>query len=201
MQDELQEYRDEESKFDGHANPKGAEYDLGKDGEFADFVVLIGNFDPYSPMGCVFLCLYVCLYYYADTLKCSNPTLSLKKKGFTVVEEKSEKRFTELLPTADVAWIISGTDPTLVAGKKRTANDSGILIVIYFPIYFLFVGFIGERYPGWKDINKQNFTEAVMKFHMNGGGLFLWGGTLSFNVLSFLFLIYCLQITILCLSR
>ena len=44
LNDELKTYQDTESKFDKHANPEGSEYDLGKDGEFKGFNVLIGCF-------------------------------------------------------------------------------------------------------------------------------------------------------------
>lgn len=45
LNDEISTYKDEESKFDKHANPEGSEYDLGRDGEFKDFTLLIGHFD------------------------------------------------------------------------------------------------------------------------------------------------------------
>jgi len=45
LNDELVQYKDSESKFDVHSNPQGAEYDLGRDGEFKDYTILIGQFD------------------------------------------------------------------------------------------------------------------------------------------------------------
>jgi hypothetical protein len=42
LHDELNDYND--VHFDKHANPLGSEFDLGKDGQFGEFTVLIGNF-------------------------------------------------------------------------------------------------------------------------------------------------------------
>jgi len=134
LQDELETYKDSESKFDSHANPSGAEFDLGKDGEFSEFVVLIGCFLATSM---------------------ANPIGALQKKGFEVILANTEKQFLAHLFDADVAWILSGTDPD--TSKPKTATTSG------------------ESHPAWKTITKEIFTEAVVAFHKLGGALFIWG--------------------------
>ncbi len=119
--------------LDTYGNPVGAEFDLGQDGAFNGFKIVIGNFVP------------------ADM---SRPTAALKKKGFTVVEAKSEKQFCSELETADICWIISGTDPS---PKTKTSSSSG------------------ENFPAWTSVSKGDFVKAVMKFHADGGGLYIWG--------------------------
>jgi len=84
----------------------------------------------------------------------SNPIAALTKKGFKVIEETKENSFIEMLPKVDVAWIISGTDPSPMT---KTATSSG------------------ESYPAWKTSTKSNFQTAVLQFHNTGGGLLIWG--------------------------
>ena len=87
LNDEVKIYRDSESKFDKFDNPAGEGFDLGRDGQFKDFTVVIGQ------------------WYQFDMTK---PIAALRKKGFTVVHTTSEKQFLDNLAKADVAWIISG---------------------------------------------------------------------------------------------
>lgn len=84
----------------------------------------------------------------------SNPKTSLSKKGFQVMEVFDEAKFISSLQKADVVWIISGTDPD---PKIKTPTSSG------------------EHYPAWKTSNKNEFQEAILKFHNEGGGLYIWG--------------------------
>jgi len=90
LNNELKIWKDEESKFDKHANPEGAEYDLGKDGQFKDFNVLVGLFDTQCKMD--------------DAKK------ALEQKGFGVTIVKDDKSFIAQLSNTKfhVAWIISG---------------------------------------------------------------------------------------------
>eukprot|EP00026_Physarum_polycephalum_P007883 Phypoly_transcript_07953.p1 GENE.Phypoly_transcript_07953~~Phypoly_transcript_07953.p1 ORF type:complete len:453 (+),score=69.99 Phypoly_transcript_07953:65-1423(+) len=126
LQDELSTYRDSESKFDTYANPQGAEYDLGKDGEFGEFVVLLGIFVGAS---------------------LEAPIRALVKKGFRVISTSDEDVFIDNLPNADIAWILSAASPDAKPPYRRA----------------------------YETVKKDQFVEAVLQFHKNGGGLFIWG--------------------------
>jgi len=119
--------------LDKHSNPSGSSFDLGQDGQFSEFTVLIGGFVSGASMG--------------------NPVQALKKKGFQVILENSEKGFLSQLKIADVAWVISGTDPN--PKPSRTSSK--------------------ESYPAWNSVNRKEFQEEINKYHKSGGGLFLWG--------------------------
>lgn len=134
LQDELCEWRDDELELDVHANPAGASFDLGRDGEFSEFVVLM-------------------FFYFASM---DSPKKELEKKGFKVKVAADEKSFIDELENADIAWIISGTDPEQNKHQKRKTSS-------------------GENYPAWKTATKEPFAEAVLKFHKRGGGLYIWG--------------------------
>jgi len=95
LNEELQTWKDEQSKFDVHTNPVGSEYDLGRDGQFKGFTLLIGLFD------------YQC--------GCDDAKKALETKGFKVVIERTMNDFTKQLSVANVAWIISGTTYSLDA--------------------------------------------------------------------------------------
>jgi len=71
------------------------EYDLGIDGAFNDFSLLIGSFINRKPLSDYFVGLAV---------------TALEKKGFRVAYTYNENTFVELITTNkyDVAWIISG---------------------------------------------------------------------------------------------
>jgi len=131
LHDELNDCSD--VSFDKHANPKGSEFDLGKDGSFSDFTVLIGGFVSGASM--------------------QNPKKALEIKGFSVIIELNEANFLKKLPNADVAWIISGTDP-----KPKPSSTSS-----------------GESYPAWNYVTKKKFQKEVNDFHCSGGGLLIWG--------------------------
>jgi len=79
-------------EYDKHGNLLSEEFDLGKDGSFNDFWILIGLFP--------------------DELEITWNELakkSLEKKGFNVVVERRENKFIELLrgDKFDVVWLIS----------------------------------------------------------------------------------------------
>src|SRR5262249_45170691 len=76
LNDEVAVYRDTESKFDKHANPSGDTFDLGRDGQFKDFTVLIGQF-------------------YSFSMK--TPIEALRRKGFTVLHTTNEQSFLQNL--------------------------------------------------------------------------------------------------------
>lgn len=127
-------FTDEDTVYlDTHGNPVGAEYDLGQDGAFTGYKIVIGTFIP---------------------VVMDKPITALKQKGFTVVETKDEASFCKELETSDVCWILSGTDPS---SKPKAATSSG------------------ENYPAWKNMSKDHFVKSVMKFHADGGGLYIWG--------------------------
>jgi len=98
LNDELETYTDSESKFDVYQNPQGEGYDLGKDGEFSEFVVLIGQFYSFD---------------------IANAKKALEKKGFVVILTTETKFFLDALPKADIAIIISGASNT---GSKDFAQ-------------------------------------------------------------------------------
>jgi len=118
LNDELQNYQDSESKFDKHANPEGSGFDLGKDGEFKEFNILIGRFDAQCGL--------------------TDAEVALKKKGFGVVITQSMADFTASLTSKfHVAWIISGTPQSVQkqleekfvnACLKFHENGGGLLV-------------------------------------------------------------------------
>ncbi|GAM26420.1 hypothetical protein SAMD00019534_095950 [Acytostelium subglobosum LB1] len=94
-------------------NPMGVEYDLGVEGAFTSFTILVGSF-------------------YKMELKCEK---DLKAKGFTIQVVDTEKEFIEKLPSADIAYIISGLNensPTknefIAAVKKFHQSGKGLFI-------------------------------------------------------------------------
>lgn len=78
--------------LDPHSNPAGREYDLGREGAFSEFKILIFN-------GIA-----------KDSLEqyIANPVNALRGKGFQVNITRSEEEFAAQLPSHDEAWIISG---------------------------------------------------------------------------------------------
>jgi hypothetical protein len=91
----VRKYQDSESKWDKHANPSGATFDLGKDGEFKEFTVLIGQ------------------HYNESSFTMREAKSALTKKGFNIIHTKNEQEFLDNLDKADVAWIISGNGASL----------------------------------------------------------------------------------------
>eukprot|EP00004_Rigifila_ramosa_P012477 TRINITY_DN269_c0_g1_i2.p1 TRINITY_DN269_c0_g1~~TRINITY_DN269_c0_g1_i2.p1 ORF type:complete len:658 (-),score=165.09 TRINITY_DN269_c0_g1_i2:70-2043(-) len=79
------------SSYDAYMNPAGGEYDLGQDGKFGEFTVLI-----LSLQGALTQATF------ATTV---GP--ALKKKGFSIVFASSVDDFIAKLPSADVAWFLS----------------------------------------------------------------------------------------------
>ncbi|KAF2070121.1 hypothetical protein CYY_008561 [Polysphondylium violaceum] len=71
-------------EVDQYSNPVGNNFDLGLEGAFSDFTILIGMF-------------------YTFNLKCED---SLKSKGFNIIVVKTQKEFIDQLSKADVAMII-----------------------------------------------------------------------------------------------
>ncbi|KAN0029721.1 hypothetical protein ACTA71_007857 [Dictyostelium dimigraforme] len=74
-------------ELDQYSNPKGVEHDLGVEGAFTQFTILIG------------------IFYDGTDLECIK---DLKSKGFQIVESRTQKDFIEKLPQSDIALIISG---------------------------------------------------------------------------------------------
>jgi len=88
-------YTENGVEYDRHGNILSEAYDLGKDGSFNDFSLLIGKFINRGPMNDSFVGLAV---------------KALQKKGFRVDDTSDENTFTEKLNSGnyDVAWIVSG---------------------------------------------------------------------------------------------
>jgi hypothetical protein len=82
--------------LDKYANPEGNEYDLGYDGAFEQFDILIGIF-------------YSGLNVKQFTEETVGPALS--KKGFHYEIVTTEAKFKDKLNDCDVAWIISNNAP------------------------------------------------------------------------------------------
>jgi len=85
-------------ELDEHKNPKGSEFDLGRDDAFTQFKVLIGKF------------FQIKTDIDKQNMKdhaLEQPKAALKAKGFQVEIVDNEKEFLEKLVEADVAWILS----------------------------------------------------------------------------------------------
>eukprot|EP01103_Thecamoeba_quadrilineata_P005230 TRINITY_DN15056_c0_g1_i1.p2 TRINITY_DN15056_c0_g1~~TRINITY_DN15056_c0_g1_i1.p2 ORF type:complete len:523 (-),score=137.68 TRINITY_DN15056_c0_g1_i1:77-1645(-) len=80
---------------DEHSNPIGREYDLGREGAFNIFTILVGLF---------------CDYNMEESQFRQNAGKALEDKGFIVEVTKDERKFLQRLEHVDVssAWIISG---------------------------------------------------------------------------------------------
>jgi len=103
LNQELEQYQDEESKFDTHANPEGVNFDLGRDGKFKKFRVVMGSFYREGIIG--------------TTL--AKPAEALKKKGFQTFVTENEKEFIDALDTADVAFLLSGSSWCTAVDKDK----------------------------------------------------------------------------------
>lgn len=116
LNDEIATYKDEESKFDVHANPQGSEFDLGRDGEFKEYTILIGQFDAQCGL--------------------TDAKAALQKKGFGIVIVNNMQEFIKRLGKCQVAWIISGTPQSVVgpvdefvkAVVKFHKNGGGLMV-------------------------------------------------------------------------
>lgn len=89
----------------GKGNEERPEYDLGKDGAFKDFSVLVGCF--YNPV---------------MTSWQTNAGQALAQKGFRVTVVQDEKQFIQQLrsePGFDVAWIISNSSSRLSTDEQK----------------------------------------------------------------------------------
>jgi len=89
-------------EVDQYSNPIGNNFDLGLEGAFSDFTILIGLF-------------------YTLHLKCED---SLKSKGFNIIIAKTQKEFIDQLSKADVAMIIPNR-----AGDNTT-NEADFLSAV-----------------------------------------------------------------------
>jgi len=107
---------------DENKNPIGRAFDLGVEGAFTDFKILVLDRPQFS---------------FPLSNRDSPAERALKSKGFQVDVVNSEQEFIRKLPNVHQAWIIGG----------RTAP--------YRPV--------------------NGFVEAVVKFHDEGKGLFIWG--------------------------
>ncbi|KAM9979782.1 hypothetical protein ACTFIZ_006021 [Dictyostelium cf. discoideum] len=74
-------------ELDQYSNPKGVEHDLGVEGAFTQFTILIGRFYNSSDLECI---------------------KDLKSKGFQIIEALTQKDFINKLAQSDIALIISG---------------------------------------------------------------------------------------------
>jgi hypothetical protein len=87
------------AELDEHFNPKGSEFDLGKDAAFTAFKILIGNF---------FQIKTEVDKQNMKDVKLEQPIGALKSKGFQVEIVDTESEFLKkLAEETDVAWIIS----------------------------------------------------------------------------------------------
>lgn len=88
------DFKNDQVQYDVHHNPVGDQYDLGKDGAFKGYSVLIG------------------VFYLKEGLPTDISNLSvpaLQKKGMKVTVATSEKQFSSLISEHTVLWIISGS--------------------------------------------------------------------------------------------
>jgi len=87
----------------GKGNEERQEYDLGKDGAFSDFRILVGSF-------------------YHEVTNCwnANAGKALTQKGFKVTLTSNEHQFIKLLKNKpyDVTWIISNSETTLSLSEQ-----------------------------------------------------------------------------------
>eukprot|EP01113_Clastostelium_recurvatum_P038412 TRINITY_DN5751_c0_g1_i2.p1 TRINITY_DN5751_c0_g1~~TRINITY_DN5751_c0_g1_i2.p1 ORF type:complete len:596 (+),score=205.17 TRINITY_DN5751_c0_g1_i2:57-1790(+) len=100
--------------LDAHANPAGPEFDLGLEGAFNQFTILVGSFQPHL----------------AKPLFDRNPGEHLRNKGFNIVFTNSLSEFITLLPKADIAWIVSfmndrGSETAKFVQAVRTFHERG----------------------------------------------------------------------------
>jgi len=88
----------------GKGNEERQEYDLGKDGAFSDFSILVG-----------------CFYYEIPSSWNNNAGKALTQKGFRVTFTTDEREFIKHLlsqTSFDVTWIISNSSTSLSASEQ-----------------------------------------------------------------------------------
>ncbi|KAK5583609.1 hypothetical protein RB653_005207 [Dictyostelium firmibasis] len=89
-------------ELDQYSNPKGIEYDLGVEGAFTQFTILIGRFYNSSDLECI---------------------KDLKSKGFQIVEAVTQRDFLDKLPKSDIALIISGHKNDNTSTEQQFIDD------------------------------------------------------------------------------
>lgn len=107
------------SSYDIYGNPQEAIYDLGQDGAFGDYSILIGQF--YQD-------------YQFNDIAMKNPIDALKVKGFAVKHVKTENEFiTELQSnTHEIAWVISTNsinNSTLLTALTTFHSNGGAIFL------------------------------------------------------------------------
>lgn len=94
----------------GKGNEERPEFDLGKDGAFSDFRILVG-----------------CFYYEVKNCWDTNAGKALSQKGFKVTITDNEREFIQQLrsePGYDVTWIISNSTTSLSEAEQADFKSS-----------------------------------------------------------------------------
>jgi len=97
------------TEYDQWLNPAGTKYDLGRDGAFSDFSVLIGKF--YNGEG------------FTNENFTSGPGADLTRKGFKWKIVTTEVEFISELNKYDIAWIISRDSVQQEANFVKAVKD------------------------------------------------------------------------------
>jgi hypothetical protein len=144
------------TSYDQYKNPAGSKFDLGREGAFTEFRLLVGNFfhrtkefdeHTFKLAKLSFpLILFLTLTFFLFPLSFSNKARrSLQTLGFFVEYVEKESLFAAKLREFDVAWIISSD--ALDWNMRTNSRDEG----------------------KWKEL-----ALACREFHELGGGLFIF---------------------------
>jgi len=90
-------------QLDKFSNPAGVEYDLGLEGAFSGFKMLVGSFCPE----------------FTKAAFESNPRKPLEAKGFSIIYTTDMQEFTEKLDQVNMAWVISHKADNYEAEAKK----------------------------------------------------------------------------------
>eukprot|EP01102_Stenamoeba_stenopodia_P015576 TRINITY_DN532_c0_g1_i1.p1 TRINITY_DN532_c0_g1~~TRINITY_DN532_c0_g1_i1.p1 ORF type:complete len:493 (+),score=129.40 TRINITY_DN532_c0_g1_i1:37-1515(+) len=134
LNEELDTYKDDNAKFDVYNNPEGIDFDLGRDGKFKKFKVVLGAFYKEGPDG-------------QTTM--GKPAAALRKKGFQIMMTTDELKFTEGLETADVAIIMSN----MVFNSTFINNDLFVKRVLEFHKRGGGLFLMGDNQPYYLHVN------------------------------------------------
>eukprot|EP01112_Ceratiomyxa_fruticulosa_P011463 TRINITY_DN3108_c0_g5_i1.p1 TRINITY_DN3108_c0_g5~~TRINITY_DN3108_c0_g5_i1.p1 ORF type:complete len:318 (-),score=57.17 TRINITY_DN3108_c0_g5_i1:124-1077(-) len=145
------------TRRDAYANPEGTDFDLGIEGAFSQFTILVGSF-------------------YCEITKdvfMGNPGKRLLQKGFKILFEDKPSNFARRLDECDIALFISNsagvvpvyTLPVYGKGKGKGKKPATVPIIPFFG---------GGGFGSGEAFTEQEIDD-IEKFHEKGGALFIWG--------------------------
>ncbi|CAF3804860.1 unnamed protein product [Rotaria sp. Silwood1] len=146
------------SSYDEHGNPEGSVYDLGRDGAFNRYAILIGE-------------IYVNVEYNIECIQ--KPINALKKKGFKVKYVTNRTDFISELQTNKykIAWVIcskSSEDNNIVSSLTNFHAAGGAIFLLPDNEPFIYPAsqFLNQKFG--ITLNGNYSGEKILTFKQNG---------------------------------